>query len=267
MIGATAALRWHWPAAYAVALAGVFVVLLRSDLTALGDELRDWWAPRAATVRVDGLLPWALLAAVVAVQVAVAARPEVGTDALAMHLEIAIEMARDHRFRFDVTRHVWAVMPLGADWIYAAAFQFGGEAAARLANLGALLLLLAWIVRLGAGGDRASPPAVVAAALFASAPLAFAETGSLFIENWWTALLLAAACTGRARSPRAQRRVGARLPLARGRRNAGQGPRALLGGAAAAGRRDRAAGPAARARASASGLGRACRCWCWRGPT
>jgi hypothetical protein len=195
VIGATAALRWHWPAAYAVALTGVFVVL-RRDLTALLHELSDWWAPRAATVRVDGLLPWALLAAVVAVQVAVAARPEVGTDALAMHLEIAIEMARDHRFRFDVTRHVWAVMPLGADWIYAAAFQFGGEAAARLANLGALLLLLAWIVRLGAGGDRAKPPAVVAAALFASAPLAFAETGSLFIENWWTALLLAAASTG-----------------------------------------------------------------------
>ena len=195
VIGATASLRWHWPAAYAVALAAVFV-LLRADLAALLRDARAWWAPRESPARIESLLPWALLAAVVAVQTAVAARPEVGADALAMHLEVAIEMARDHRFRFDVTRHVWAVMPLGADWLYAAAFQFGGEAAAKLTNLGAMLVLLAWIVRLGAAGAAPSAPAVAAAALFASAPLAFAETGSLFIENWWAATLLAATAAG-----------------------------------------------------------------------
>jgi hypothetical protein len=194
-VGATASLRWHWPAAYAVALAGT-LVLLRADLAALQRDARRWWAPRQASAGREPLLPWGLLAAVVAVQVAVAARPEVGVDALAMHLEVAIQMARDHRFRFDVAHHVWAVMPLGADWLYAAAFQFGGEPAAKLANLGTLLVLLAWIVRLGADGAQPTPPAVAAAALFASAPLAFTETGSLFIENWWTATLLAATVAG-----------------------------------------------------------------------
>jgi hypothetical protein len=196
VIGATAAMRWHWPAAYALAL-GVVLALLRADVVAIAREMRAWWAPRAAPVRIQPLLPWCLWAAVIALQVAVAARPEVGTDALGMHLELAVEMAREHRFRFDVTRHAWAVMPLGVDWIYATAYQFAGEAGARLANFGALLLLLAWIVRLGTrDGEPASAPAIAAAALFASTPLAFAETGSLFIENTWAALLLGAAYAG-----------------------------------------------------------------------
>jgi hypothetical protein len=195
-VGATAALRWHWPAAYGVALATVFV-LLRTDLAALSRAFRRWWAPRTAPLKIESLLPWTLLGAVVTVHVAVAARPEVGVDALAMHLQVAMEMARDHRFRFDATRHVWAVMPLGADWIYAVAFQFAGEAGAKLANLAALLLLLAWIVRFGSpDGGTLAPAAIVAAALFASMPLAFAETGSLFIENYWAALLLGATFAG-----------------------------------------------------------------------
>ncbi|MBK7794296.1 MAG: hypothetical protein IPJ62_18565 [Betaproteobacteria bacterium] len=195
-VGGTAAMRWHWPAAYALALA-LALVLLKSDVFALVRELRAWWAPRTGPFAVGRLLPWALWGAVVALQIAVAARPEVGADALGMHLELAIEMAREHRFRFDVTRHAWAVMPMGADWLYAAAYQFAGEAGAKLANLGALLLLLAWIVRLGTeDGEPASAPAVVAAALFASTPLAFTETGSLFIENYWAALLLGATLAG-----------------------------------------------------------------------
>ena len=126
-VGATAAMRWHWPAAYALALAFA-VVLLRGDVLALVRELRAWWAPRPGPFALGRLAAVVAVGAVIALQIAVAARPEVGTDALGMHLELAIEMAREHRFRFDVTRHAWAVMPMGADWLYAAAYQFAGEA-------------------------------------------------------------------------------------------------------------------------------------------
>ena len=229
--------------------------------------------PRAArlvgtacgTVRVDGLLPWALLAAVVAVQIAVAARPEVGTDALG-------DAPRDRdrngaRAPLPLRRH---------------APRLGGDAARRRLAVrrglpvrrrgrGATrqprrLLLVARVDRSARRRqDRdGGPRAVVAAALFASMPLAFTETGSLFIENCWTALLLGGTCDRRTRSPRAQHRMGARLPLARRRRHAGQGHRALLGRAAAAGRRAGRCGAAcarsaravggARARAGGAGL-------------
>ena len=192
VVGATAALKWHWPAVYALILSAA-TFACRRDARTLGAAVAAWWSPRRVAPSRGALMSLALLAATLAVHVVVAAKPEVGHDALAMHLEVATEMSRDHRFAFDVKTRAWAVMPLGADWLYAIAYQLAGESAAKLANLGAFLLVLGLIAKLAAvdGGARALPAAL--AALFASMPVAFAETGTLFIENYWTALLLASA--------------------------------------------------------------------------
>jgi hypothetical protein len=192
VIAVTAPLKIHWPATYALAFAACLAGF-RGDGLAIRRWLSAWWAPRPRATARLAFLPHALLATVVALHVAVAARPEVGHDALAMHLQIAAQLAHDHRFAYDVERHVWAVMPLAGDWLYAAAYQLGGESAAKAVNLGAFLLLLALIARLAQGRSAPNGAAPVAlVALFASMPLAFAETSSLFIENYWAALLLGA---------------------------------------------------------------------------
>jgi hypothetical protein len=191
-LGATAAMRIHWPSTYALA-SGLCIALLRHEGPRIRGGLRAWWGARPRDCPRADLLATALLAALAAVHIAVAARPEVGHDALAMHLQIATEMYRDHRFRFDVGKRVWAVMPLGADFLYAATFQIGGEAAAKATNLAAFGLLVAWIARLARGSERV--PCAIAtalAAVFASMPLAFAETSTLYIENYWAAMLIGA---------------------------------------------------------------------------
>lgn len=196
VIGATSAIKWHWPAPYALAIAGCLYAF-RIELRPLAAAGGTWWAARTPREAKATYIPIALLAATLAVHIAVAAKPEVGHDALAMHLQIAAEMAHGHRFRNDVATHIWAVMPLGADWLYASAYQFGGEAAARLSNLGAFLILLAWLARLTSTAAATSPAVAAAAAgLFASMPLAFAETSTLYVENYWSLQLLAATAAG-----------------------------------------------------------------------
>ena len=51
----------------------------------------------------------------------VALKPETGTDGLAMHLAIPLDILNHHRMTFEPSRFLWAVMPMGADWAYSIA--------------------------------------------------------------------------------------------------------------------------------------------------
>jgi hypothetical protein len=117
--------------------------------------------------------------------------PEVSADGLAMHLNIAAWIAAHGSFHFDVSRAVWAVMPMAGDWLYASAYLAGGEAAARLVNLAFLLLLAGFVYSL-ARRCLESAGALLVVALFLSTPLAYLVTGSMFVENAWTLFLMAA---------------------------------------------------------------------------
>ncbi|HEY3342829.1 MAG TPA: glycosyltransferase family 39 protein, partial [Anaerolineae bacterium] len=118
-------------------------------------------------------------------------KPEASADGLAVHLAIPMSVANHHLWAFDFRNIVWAVMPMGADWCYTIAVLLGGEFAARLLNLGMFLIICAllydaarrWVSR---------PAALLAVALFGSSPLVQLVTGSMFVENFWGALLFGA---------------------------------------------------------------------------
>jgi hypothetical protein len=125
-------------------------------------------------------------------QLIVAMAPETGADALATHLMLPAWVAFRHVWQFDFRQVSWALIPLGADWCYTAAYLLGGEFGAHLLNFSFFAAVCAMVYascrrQLGHG------PAFLLAGLFAATPLAQLETGSLFIENCWAALLLAAA--------------------------------------------------------------------------
>ncbi|MDQ6621451.1 MAG: glycosyltransferase family 39 protein [Pseudomonadota bacterium] len=189
VISATAAMKVHFMPVYVAAVV-MTLILTRRDLLALAPT---WLATaRAREPRPDIFaLAWtALLTTVVILHLFIVAKPEAGYDANTMHLYIPLLTSEMHRFSFDVTRHAWAVFPLGADWMFTAAYMLGGEAAARLANLafGALACMLLYrLLR------RHATPALALATvtLLAATPVAFLETGSLFVENLWLAYLLA----------------------------------------------------------------------------
>lgn len=120
----------------------------------------------------------------------VAALPEIGHDALGLHLHVAAQVREVGHWHYDPARHLFAVIPMGGAFLHGAAYMFGGEAAARLQNVATLLLLLAVVY----GAVRARGPrsfALLATLVAASTPLALAEASSLFIDNAWALFLVA----------------------------------------------------------------------------
>jgi 4-amino-4-deoxy-L-arabinose transferase-like glycosyltransferase len=131
----------------------------------------------------------ALLGMVLATHVIVAAMPERYHDALALHLRMCTTIAHDRCWSFDCANFAPAVMPMNGDLYYMVGYLLGGEPGARLVNL---LFFLMIVVLLHGEVQRrcGSNCALLAAALFASIPVAFLETASLFVENVLTAFLL-----------------------------------------------------------------------------
>ena len=131
------------------------------------------------------------IAVIALIYFVVALMPEIGHDALAMHLFIPAQMASRHEWGFDVNTYVWAVMPTLADWIFSIGYMLDGETASRLFNVG-FIFILSWLVRnlvLWAGGSSAS--AMWAVLIFLSTPLTFTEGSSLFIESVWASFVVA----------------------------------------------------------------------------
>lgn len=123
-----------------------------------------------------------------------ALKPETGSDALSMHLTMSAAVEEHQRWSFDFRTYSWAVMPLSADGLFAVVYLLGGEIGARLLNFAFLVLIAGIIIRLSRRWTSMETGSL-AAALFASTPLVALVSGSLFIENVWAAMILAAVAT------------------------------------------------------------------------
>jgi hypothetical protein len=135
--------------------------------------------------------PLAVLLYVLIAHLLAALKPEISSDGLSMHLALPMAVARDARWAFDFRLNSWALIPTGADSLYAGVYLLGGELAAHLLNFAFLVLMC---VLVGRAARRWVSPAQawLIAALFASTPLVQLVTGSLFVENVWAAMILSA---------------------------------------------------------------------------
>ncbi|MCW1245330.1 phospholipid carrier-dependent glycosyltransferase [Pseudomonas sp. SAICEU22] len=190
LAGLAAYLPINYPGLYG-ALLSLPMLLGHKHLVAVGRELLGHiQATRSAQTPFQTGLDL-LICSFACLYVLVAFMPEVGHDALAMHLFVPSHMAQRHQWSFDASTYVWAVMPMLADWIYSIVYLLAGETASRLTN-SSFTLLLAWQIHnmtLWAGGSATS--ARWASLIFLSTPLAFAESSSLHIESAWTAFMMA----------------------------------------------------------------------------
>lgn len=137
------------------------------------------------------LLFWSLALLCVLARLLGVFMPEIGADALSMHLVMPAIVAREHVWMPSQSGFLWAWIPLAGDWIYVLSYVLGGEQAARLLNFASDLLVMvlcAGVARRIAG----SMAAAVAAVLYSCAPLAYFLTTSLFVENLWTLWVAAA---------------------------------------------------------------------------
>jgi hypothetical protein len=188
LIAATLTLPVHTAPFYVLALAASFAVC-RASTRAVLARIGAWFRGEESASMAERAC-YALAAVVAIVHVIVVAKPEVGFDASTMHLQVAQLVQHAHRWPFDVTRYAWAVMPMGADDAYLAAFLLAGEHGARLQNLlFGLLLCAALYATLRLQASRVV--ALASVTLLASTPLWFLESSTLYVEFAWTAFLVA----------------------------------------------------------------------------
>jgi 4-amino-4-deoxy-L-arabinose transferase-like glycosyltransferase len=176
-----------YPAVFLVLLL-IPVVLRRRWLTERFHQA--WHKFWTADQSWPGAIAAALLALVAGIQFVLVLKPEVGADALAMHLALPAYVSIHHHWPYDVREFIWAVMPQTTDWAYTLAYSLGGEFAARLlnfANFAAILGLLYGFAR----QYCSHLAALSVCTLFATTPLVEMITGSLFIDNFLAALLFA----------------------------------------------------------------------------
>ncbi|MET1079700.1 MAG: glycosyltransferase family 39 protein [Pseudomonas sp.] len=186
-VGLLARFPVNYAGFYAVGL--ILPLCLRwRDYGALGRYLKaGLWGAKPYEHLVADLL----LVSFALVYLLVALMPEVGHDALAMHLFVPARIAAQQHWDFNVELYVWAVMPLLGDWLYTIGYLLGGETAVRLINLGfvGLLCLLLRACVLWAGGSVGG--ARWAMVLLLSTPLTFTASSSLYIESIWACYVIA----------------------------------------------------------------------------
>ncbi len=135
-------LRIHYPPVYVAApplllrLCPERAFAVRAFLESLRSDPTASWATRCTRCAVAYFL---LLYLTFALQ------PEAGHDALTIHLAVPALVSSNHSWAFDVSRHIWAVMPLSSDWLYTWTYMLGGEFASRLTNYACLLLVVGTI--------------------------------------------------------------------------------------------------------------------------
>ena len=172
---------------YALVLA-VPLVLARDDLRAWLSQGKAWLLARRE-VRLPVALMGSLVAVLLALHLVYVALPERYWDGLVVHLRICTTLANEARWPFDCASFAYAALPMNGDLFYAVGYVLAGESAARLVDFLFFLMLLALLY--GEVSRRFGPAfGLLFVALFASTPVAFIETGSLFIENVLAAFLL-----------------------------------------------------------------------------
>lgn len=191
--GTTVGLFAHFPVNYPGVYGAGLALPLMLGWRVIVEESRYIWTRPTSKSLTEFKINWldVTIAVVALVHFVVALMPEIGGDALAMHLFVQSHLVQRHQWGFDASTYVWAVMPMLGDWIFSIGYMLAGETAARLINVG-FIFILGCLVRelvLWAGGTVIG--ARWAALIFLSTPLTFTEAGSLFVESVWASFVVA----------------------------------------------------------------------------
>lgn len=194
LYGTAVGLLAHFPANYP----GVYGAALATPFFLARKGLQQWFCVTRQWIRQsqqpeERTSRWLeiSIAVVSLVHFITALMPEVGHDALAMHLFIPGHLAHRHEWGFDVHTYIWAVMPMMGDWLFSIGYMLAGETAARMINVG-FIFVLCWLLRdlvMWAGGNAVGTRWAVL--LFLTTPLTFTESSSLFIESVWASFVVA----------------------------------------------------------------------------
>ncbi|MDR1074898.1 MAG: hypothetical protein LBL59_00905 [Xanthomonadaceae bacterium] len=182
----------NYPGVYGVLL--LLPLLLRwkngtiPKLVALSDYLENR-EPKTKS----GVALGALMSAMALVHLIFALLPELGHDALGVHMLVSSTLYYQGGWAFDPLLYVYSLMPMLGDWIFSIGYMLSGETGTRVLNLSFAYLmamqghrLVRWL-----GGNTVQ--ARLAMLLFLTTPLTFTETNSLHVEMVWGTYVVAGA--------------------------------------------------------------------------
>ena len=188
--GLFAHLPVNYPGTYGLALA-IPVIFGRETLKNWFEEINQWAKQTQQTLNITEYCLNIAISVVALIHVVETFMPELGHDALTMHLFIPAHLLARHQWGFDSSAYIWATMPALGDWIYSIVYMLGGEMAARLMNV-FFIFILVWLLRslvIWAGGSVFSSNWAIL--IFLSSPLTFTESHSVLIESIWSSFSVA----------------------------------------------------------------------------
>lgn len=107
--------------------------------------------------------------------------PEMGHDALAVHLTIPARMLESKSWNYDVTEYIWSVMPFGSNWLMLPPYFLAGEQALKLMNT-SFLFATAWLSYRILTPRIGGTSALIAPLLLLSLPLTMQLSLTVFVE-------------------------------------------------------------------------------------
>ncbi|MCD6046608.1 MAG: glycosyl transferase, family 2 [Gammaproteobacteria bacterium] len=120
-------------------------------------------------------------------------KPDTSADGLSYHLTVATTLFYHHFWHFDFKNYIYALMPLGTEWLYAFVYMLAGEFATHFLNYSFAILTAALLYCYLAEQKKLSLPiCLLFVTLYLSAPLVYLEAASLFIDSCWVLFLFSA---------------------------------------------------------------------------
>ena len=203
--------HWNNPATYLLLILLPFAVRPGENWRRLAADFLSWRTTTTSGIEIP-LHAVAFMALVI--QLWIVLLPELGGDALGIHIHVLDFLRSAGTFPYDRNQLLQSFIPMAVDWVYSLAGMLAGEPAARLLNMAAELITAGLIYTVASRSSvRFAGP--VAVLMYIATPLLYLETSSLFIENLWVLWLFAAAvCAQRSmRDPHPRWVIGAAILL------------------------------------------------------
>jgi hypothetical protein len=109
-------------------------------------------------------------------------QPDMSHDGLSTHLVIPRKVYENHIWNYNFNDYIWALLPMGAEFLYTPAYFFGSEDAVRLLNTTFLIATAHLIFRKSIDYKNSINISMGMALLLLSLPLSFYVVGSTFVE-------------------------------------------------------------------------------------
>jgi hypothetical protein len=171
---------------YLFLISTFYIFIVRVDFQATCLSAKELLA---ANIKITPLLVFVLVLCMGYIYMATVL-PDLGHDALSMHLNIPKLIANNFKWNYDIKEYIWSVSPMGVEMLYVPTYIFGGEEAIRILNTSFILGSSLQLYFIAKRHYPESNLPVIFALCFLSLPISLYLIGSSFVEPCYIFFIL-----------------------------------------------------------------------------